>query len=75
MPSKPLQANAPNFSGDENDPGIRRARMNRSPERLGWRLLEPVAFVDLPRSPGCSVGGRDRRNGKLNMYEWPAGRV
>ena len=45
--SKPLQANIGNLTGDENDPGIRRARNSHSSgERLGWRLLEPVAFGD-----------------------------
>ena len=34
------------FTGDENDPGIRRARENHDPERFGWRLLEPIAFID-----------------------------
>lgn len=45
--NKPLQANIKNFTGDESDPGIRRAREgHNSPERFGWRLLEPVTFAD-----------------------------
>jgi hypothetical protein len=45
--SKPLQSNIQNFTGDPHDPGIKRARAvhdHRGP--LGWRLLQPVAFVD-----------------------------
>jgi hypothetical protein len=44
--SKPLEANIKSFTGDENDPGIRRARENHNPEWFGWRLLEPIAFID-----------------------------
>ena len=44
--SKPLEANIKSFTGDENDPGIRRARENHNHERFGWRLLEPIAFID-----------------------------
>lgn len=44
--SKPLEANVSNFSGDETDPGIRRARENKTPGHFGWRLLEPIKFVD-----------------------------
>jgi hypothetical protein len=44
--SKPLQAIASHFTGDDADPGIRQARMKHNPEPLGWKLLEPVAFVD-----------------------------
>jgi Protein of unknown function (DUF3800) len=53
--SKPLQANIKSFTGDENDPGIRRARENHSPERFGWRLLEPVAFVDSRDHPAIQL--------------------
>jgi len=44
--SKPLQAIVSKFTGDDNDPGIRQSRMKHNPEPLGWKLLEPVAFVD-----------------------------
>jgi hypothetical protein len=44
--SKPLQAVSPAFTGDENDPAIRRARVHHKPEPLGWKLAEPIAFVD-----------------------------
>jgi hypothetical protein len=53
--SKPLQAIASNFTGDENDPGIRRARANHNPEPLGWKLLEPVAFVDSRDHPAIQL--------------------
>lgn len=53
--SKPLQANIPNFSGGEDDPGIRRARRFRGKQRLGWKLLEPVAFVDSRAHPAVQL--------------------
>lgn len=53
--SKPLQANIKNFRGDDDDPGIRRARENHSSERLGWRLLEPVAFGDSRDHPAIQL--------------------
>ena len=53
--SKPLEAIAAQFTGDENDPGIARARMKRNPEPLGWKLLEPVAFVDSRDHPAVQV--------------------
>ncbi len=53
--SKPLQANIKNFTGDERDPGIRRARMKHNPERMGWRLLEPIAFVDSRNHPAIQL--------------------
>jgi hypothetical protein len=43
--SKPLQASIKNFTGDEDDPGIWRARRLHKPQRLGWKLVEPIAFV------------------------------
>jgi hypothetical protein len=55
--SKPLQALASKFTGDDNDPGIRRARMNHNPEPLGWKLLEPIAFVDSRDHPADVVAG------------------
>jgi Protein of unknown function (DUF3800) len=53
--SKPLEAIAAKFTGDENDPAIRRARANFSPEPLGWRLAEPVAFVDSRDHPAVQL--------------------
>jgi hypothetical protein len=53
--SKPLQSIASQFTGDENDPAISRARMNRRPEPLGWKLLEPVAFVDSRNHPAVQL--------------------
>jgi hypothetical protein len=53
--SKPLQANIANSSGDENDPVIRRERMKRNSELLGWRLLESVAFVDSRDHPAIQL--------------------
>jgi len=53
--SKPLQANINSFTGDESDPGIRRARENHSPGRFGWRLLEPIAFVDSREHPAIQL--------------------
>jgi uncharacterized protein DUF3800 len=53
--SKPLQAIISSFTGDEDDPGIRRARGNFKPERFGWRLLEPVKFVDSRLHPSVQL--------------------
>ena len=53
--SKPLQTNIKSFTGDESDPGIRRARENHNPERFGWRLLEPIAFVDSRNHPAIQL--------------------
>ncbi|RAZ89058.1 hypothetical protein DPM33_18955 [Mesorhizobium hawassense] len=53
--SKPLKAIAGEFTGDEDDPVIRRARMKRNPEPLGWKLLEPVAFVDSRNHPSIQL--------------------
>ena len=44
--SKPLQAIVPRFTGDETDPGIRRARRIGRADRLGWQLEHPIQFVD-----------------------------
>ena len=49
--SKPVQASIRGFTGDEYDPGIQRARENDPREPLGWRLLEPVQFVDSRNHP------------------------
>jgi hypothetical protein len=53
--SKPLQAIASRFTGDDNDPAIRQARMKHNPEPLGWKLLEPVAFVDSRDHPAIQL--------------------
>lgn len=53
--SKPLSANVVNFTGDDNDPGIRRQRMKRNPEPLGWKLLEPVSFANSRNHPAIQL--------------------
>lgn len=53
--SKPLEANVANFMGDDRDPGIRRARENHTRERFGWKLLEPIKFVDSRDHPAIQV--------------------
>jgi hypothetical protein len=53
--SKPLEAIAAQFTGDDRDPGISRARMNHNPEPLGWKLLEPVAFGDSRNHPAIQL--------------------
>lgn len=53
--SKPLKAIAAEFTGDDNDPGIRQARLKHNPEPLGWKLLEPVAFVDSRNHPAVQL--------------------
>jgi hypothetical protein len=58
--SKPLQAIASKFTGDDNDPAIRQARMKHNPEPLGWKLLEPIvagttATLFANGLPGCDV--------------------
>jgi len=37
---------AAKFTGDESDPGIRRARQTGHTEPLGWKLVHPVVFAD-----------------------------
>lgn len=44
--SKPLESIVAQFTGDESDPGIMRQRLKRSSKPLGWKLAQPVAFVD-----------------------------
>jgi uncharacterized protein DUF3800 len=53
--SKPLQAIASKFIGDDNDPAISQSRMKHNPEPLGWKLLEPVAFVDSRNHPAIQL--------------------
>ena len=59
--SKPLRDSIHHLSGDENDPGILRARQFHSPEQLGWQLLEPIAFGDSRDHPAIPIGRCDRR--------------
>ncbi len=37
------------------DPAIRRARANHSPQPLGWKLAEPIAFVDSRDHPAVQL--------------------
>jgi hypothetical protein len=53
--SKPLQAMTSKFKGDENDPGIRRARQKGYTEPLGWKLVHPVVFADSKRHPAIQI--------------------
>jgi Protein of unknown function (DUF3800) len=53
--SKPLRLIGGVFTGDNNDPGIRQARMKHNPEPLGWKLLEPIAFVDSRDHPAIQL--------------------
>ena len=48
---------ASSSTGDDNDPGIRRARTKHNPEPLGWKLLEPIAFVDSGVANGLLPAG------------------
>lgn len=54
--SKPLEAMFHAFTGDERDAGINRARKVMGYEGpLGWRLAEPVAFVDSRAHPAVQL--------------------
>jgi len=53
--SKPLQTVAQDFTGDENDPGIVRARQMQHNVPLGWKLAEPVSFVDSRDHPAVQL--------------------
>ena len=53
--SKPLQANVPEFAGDESDPGIRRARMKNHQGHLGWRLSRPMQFSNSMDYAGLQI--------------------
>jgi Protein of unknown function (DUF3800) len=53
--SKPLQAMAEKFTGDKNDPAIKRARLMGHKEPLGWKLSEPVKFVDSRDHPAVQL--------------------
>ena len=53
--SKPLQAIVAAFTGDENDPAIKRARIMGHKEPLGWKVTAPVAFVDSRDHPAVQL--------------------
>jgi hypothetical protein len=53
--SRPLLANIPNLTGDDNDPGIRRARMKGHQGHLGWRLYRPVEFTSSTGHTGLQI--------------------
>jgi hypothetical protein len=54
--SKPLQAIVSQFTGDKNDPAIKRARMMHQHEgSLGWKLAEPVSFVNSRDHPAIQL--------------------
>jgi hypothetical protein len=53
--SKPLKAMAANYIGDENDPGIFRARKKGHKGPLGWKLGHPVVFTDSEQHPAIQL--------------------
>lgn len=53
--SKPLQAIASHFSGDENDPAIQRAKAAGHPGPLGWKTTGPIVFMDSRNSPAIQL--------------------
>jgi Protein of unknown function (DUF3800) len=53
--SRPLQAMAGKFTGDENDPGIVRTRQKGNTEQLGWKLVHPVEFVESKHHPAIQI--------------------
>lgn len=53
--SKPLRAIAGQFSGDEDDPVIHRARVMGHDGPLGWQLAEPMAFMDSRDHPAIQL--------------------
>jgi Protein of unknown function (DUF3800) len=53
--SKPLLSFASAFKGDDTDPGIRRARQKGHSGPLGWKLLEPIRFVDSRNHPSVQL--------------------
>ena len=53
--SKPLRSYVGQCTGDDNDPGIRQARKKHDSEPLGWKMLEPVAFVDSRNHPAVQL--------------------
>ncbi len=53
--SKPLKVSTDSMTGDENDPGISRARQQGHKQPLGWKLFQPVAFVDSQQHPSIQL--------------------
>ena len=53
--SKPLQNVTQHFTGDDSDPGIVRARQKQHDAPLGWKLTEPVSFVDSRDHPAIQL--------------------
>jgi Protein of unknown function (DUF3800) len=53
--SKPLQATASSFKGDETDPAIQRARIMGNTDRLGWKLAKPILFADSRNHPAIQI--------------------
>lgn len=53
--SKPLEDFHDKFKGDESDPGIMRARELYGPDSLGWKLVEPISFVDSRNFPAVQL--------------------
>ena len=53
--SKPLIPIVHKFTGDENDPAIKRVRMMGRKEPLGWKLSQPVEFVDSRDHPAVQL--------------------
>lgn len=53
--SKPLKISAENMTGDADDPGIKRARQQGHKGPLGWKLLQPIAFVDSKQHPSIQL--------------------
>jgi hypothetical protein len=72
--SKPLKVVADKLTGDENDPGIMRARQQGHKQPLGWKLLQPVAFVDSRQHHVDSTGRRLCRHGRGLLQRTPSGR-
>jgi len=53
--SEPLESIIHAFSGDDNDPGIVRARNLGHTDSFGWQLVEPVSFVDSKEHPAVQL--------------------
>lgn len=53
--SEPIQSIISHFTGDERDPAIRRARMNGIEGHFGWKLAEPIHFVDSRDHPAVQI--------------------
>lgn len=53
--SKPLNANAANMTGGDEDPGIARAKQKGFGGKLGYTLAGPIAFVDSRNHPAIQL--------------------